>query len=244
MSSRQKPDALLAPFRLYNDTVGRSPWTEVPTLAGIAGLAGYYGGGALSDRFVESIAARSGGADPDRVDKVKNMLRLGLGSSSAVLAALYAYRKHAMRSTLGTPEERLQRAGDETPMPDWSTPDSTRPFSFGRTKIASSDPFRLNIIPVNQSLDTIHADPYLQIDQKQLVSTLIGRAPTDTYNNTSGRGLVRTALGLGVDFGAAYLFGRVMTGLAGLPSADAKQISIAGGLANALMNTGIFRNNK
>lgn len=232
-------DALLAPFRAYSRSIGSTPYAEVPFLGAASGLAGYYGGGALSDRFIDAIADRTEGADPERVARTKQYTRAGLGGLAALLAGLYAYRKHAQ-----TPEDHAaaaQKRIDSVPLADWGSPASSYPFSFGRGKEASaSDPFARNIIPVNQTLDTLHADPYLNLDQKQLVSGLVGYAPKDTYNNTSGRGIVRTALGLGVDFGAAYLVGRVFTGLAGLPAAQAKQISIAGGLANALYNTGIF----
>jgi len=235
-------DALLAPFRLYNRTIGQNAYTEVPTLAGLSGLAGYYGGGAISDKFIDTIAGRVGGADPERVERAKQLFKSGLGVTAAALAGWYALGKHLDKRPQEERDADFAKDVANMPLPDWSSPSATRVFDSGRPqKTASSDPFALNVIPVNQTLDTIKADPYLAIDQKQLAGSLVGYSPTDAYNNTSGRSIVRTALKAGVDFGAAYLFGRVMTGLAGLPAADAKQLSVAGGIANALYNTGIFK---
>lgn len=94
-------------------------------------------------------------------------------------------------------------------------------------------------ISLNESRRLVNGDPFLKDYQKQAVSSV--------FNNiTSGGGIISqkqlagTALKMGASFVPAYMFGRGVGAILGLPAPTAERISKIGGLAAAVNNSGII----
>jgi hypothetical protein len=89
-------------------------------------------------------------------------------------------------------------------------------------------------------IGAINQDRFLDSFNKLEAGTLIAKADTMRDGRTSGRKIVNTALRAGVGFVPAYMFGKTIAGLAGLPKESLGRIGAAGGIAAALYNTGVF----
>ncbi len=95
-------------------------------------------------------------------------------------------------------------------------------------------------IQTKKIIGAINQDRFLDSFNKLEAGTLIAKADTMRDGRTSGRKIVNTALRAGVGFVPAYMFGKTIAGLAGLPKESLGRIGAAGGIAAALYNTGVF----
>ena len=179
-----------------------------PTVLGGAGL----GVGALADKYLND--------DPDPEMKNKWKKRLGFGGLGAglVLDGIYNWPPYT--------------AVEET---------TKRSESIALLKKAYFDYYtQPDDIPVHYSANMLYEDPVMDPMQK---SRAIGYLYS-ANQNTSKPGLIswgdvsRAAIGAGVGYGAATLFGKVLGGVMALPSSTQKKLQTAGMVGGMLVNTG------
>ena len=99
-------------------------------------------------------------------------------------------------------------------------------------------------IPVHHSIGMIYNDPVMgTMEKAKAVSYLY-----DAHQGSEGTGLVswgdvsRAAIGAGVGYGAATLFGKAVGGIfGGLPDSTQKKLQTTGVLGGILMNTGALQ---
>ena len=116
-----------------------------------------------------------------------------------------------------------------------------RQFPLGKFGSAGfNNPMESQRIPLSFSMDLLQEDPFLRDKEKEVATSILGGSE-DGSGLTNGQTIARTAIRAGVGFVPSYAFGRVMTGIAGLPKEDAKRLSLAGGVAGAIYNTGLIQ---
>jgi hypothetical protein len=116
-------------------------------------------------------------------------------------------------------------------------------YDSGRGKIASlqmEDPFIHERVPIKYTMDTIQRDPFLDLESKAYTNSIIGGAENAESGVTSSKSIMRSALHAGVGFGSAYAFGNVIGSIFSLPEKNTKRLSNIGGIAGAIVNTGIL----
>jgi len=252
------------PHRAYRATLGAHPLIETSALAGAGALTGYLGGG-LAQQLLGRVAGGLPGdmgtdlqewlADPANQQTFRNRLTaigaaLGGGYGLAKNLDIYGGLKGAVGSMTeadywNRPENRqalLQRRLGQL----LSRRYLLKKFQWDRGRQLEAeepaDTFLQAETPVRQSLTYVGVDPFLSNNQKlHTQGLLVAANDGQTAGFTSGQELAKAAVQAGVGFGTAYLFGRVAGEILSLPSATVKGLSLAGGLAGALVNTGIFK---
>ena len=255
------------PAKAYRATVGAHPLIETGALTAGGAAAGYFGAG-LAKNLLGGVAGMIPGdtgtqlqewlADPENESTLRNRLALIGGA----LGGGYGLAKNLdFGGGLGGAARSMTEAGY------WDEPENRKrllqnrlatllsrryrykKFQWDRGKVAADmgtlaagDPFFQLETPVRQSLTTLSVDPFLSNSQKfQTQGLLLTSNNGQTAGFTSGHSLMKSALQAGVGFGTAYLFGQVAGRLLSLPSDTVKNLSLVGGLAGALVNTGIFK---
>lgn len=271
LDPRQLPAIdVTAPGRWYDKTVGAHPIAETGMLAGGGAMAGYFGGGLLARALLKLVggtlpvekqqALEEWAADPDNLQGFRNWMGLAGGT----LGGLYGLAKHMdTRSGFGGMAQSMvnPKYWEENPAATSqllarrfrrlaTQPYRLKKFEWDRLpKLAAEedsleqgDPFFGKEIPVRFSLNTLGRDPFLTIGQKQQSQDLVvGAANGQSMGFTSGHGLMRAALRAGVGFGTAYLFGNLAGKVLSLPPEAVKKLSLGGGIAGALVGSGIFK---
>ena len=100
--------------------------------------------------------------------------------------------------------------------------------------------FNSERIPVSSSLNLINADPFLTLSEKDITGMVIEGAEGGNSGLVSGRDVARSAVHAGVGAGVGVLLGKAMGALLSLPSPVTRRLSVAGAIAGALTNTGLF----
>jgi hypothetical protein len=95
-------------------------------------------------------------------------------------------------------------------------------------------------IPINRSLNLIDRDPILNDFQKMRTADIINGAPDLDHGHTAGVDLTSSAVKFGIDYGSAYLFGKGVGAVLGMPDPLVTRLSRIGGLGAAVLNSGIF----
>jgi hypothetical protein len=259
---------LSTPGKIYNQLIGNKPLLEALVLGAGGATAGYMGGKFMARKALAGVLAGKSPAEREAIlreleseDTSRFARRLGgvLGGLVGVAYPLQkAWRRKpgstwkdqmgAMLSTKGQEDEALYRTQQALkPRPKKAL--GKKPFVSGRTpgmnkyqSFEFSDPFVSERVPISYSIDLIQRDPFLSIPQKAVTTGLLeGSAGGAKAGSSSGMDLTKAAIRAGVGFGTAYAFGRAATSVLGLPLPQAKKVSQYGGLAGALVNTGIFQ---
>jgi hypothetical protein len=245
----------------YQKHIGSRPIAESLLLGSLLGYGAYKGAPYIarplmkafmpgaSDREVEHALADA--KRDGRLGDVAKIMGLGAGAAGALYPAVKSTNfsgsaGDAVRSYLGRdfysqdePAAKYQRAAHRKAVLDRSrqqkqdVPDFYKFSSF-------QDPLVGTNIPISYSLDLLSQDPFLRAPEKEIASSLVQGSGEDS-GLTTGQNIARTALRAGVGFVPAYAFGKVMSGIAGLPEAEARRVSLAGGVAGAIYNTGIIQ---
>jgi len=133
--------------------------------------------------------------------------------------------------------------------------EKTKGYSSGRTKLgmledqpektaalnAWQDPlFNSERIPVSYSLNLINADPFLTLGEKEITGRVLEGAEGGDSGLVSGRDVARSAIQAGIGGGIGILLGKAVGALLSLPSPVTRRLSVAGAIAGALTNTGLF----
>jgi len=100
--------------------------------------------------------------------------------------------------------------------------------------------FNSERIPVSYSLDLINADPFLSLSEKDITGMVLEGAEGSNSGLVSGRDIARSAVHAGVGAAAGLLLGKTLGALLSLPSPVTRRLSMAGAIAGALSNTGLF----
>jgi len=112
------------------------------------------------------------------------------------------------------------------------------PEIFKAGSLTGSD-FMKPTIDTFPSVSVVSSDPWLIPEEKKRVSNLI-LASSEGRSRFSQMDMTSSALKAGIDFGSAYLIGRGIGGVLGLPKPISKRLSVAGGLANAVRTSGLL----
>ena len=256
------------PTKAYDATVGAHPMIEVPALAAAGGLLGYFGTG-LAQHALGGLTSRlpgnMGAGLNDWLQDPENM-RVMRERMAAILATAGGVAGLAKNLDVGGGVGGAARSLTESDY--WGNNPEARKRQLqrrlatllGRRYIMKAnfqwqrdprmqkqqseeaDPFFQPETPIRQSLEYVGVDPFLTNSQKhQTQGLLVASNNGQTAGYTSGHSLMKSAVKAGVGFGTAYLFGRVAGGLLAMPSETVKNLSLAGGLAGALINSGIFK---
>lgn len=115
--------------------------------------------------------------------------------------------------------------------------------SNGKEASSGLSDFLSSTVPVKSSMNTIAMDPFMTNTEKTKTNSLIFSSDTDNSGTglLSGRDLASTAFKAGSHGGSAYLFGKTMGTLFGLPKPITNRLSEIGGVASAIRSTGIFK---
>ena len=116
----------------------------------------------------------------------------------------------------------------------------TSSFKAGSDQSTQSmdDPFYSKRIPVSYTVDLIRSDPFLTPPAKGAAEFLVtGKSDSGLI---SGKDLMQTAVQAGVGYGAAYMFGKVLGSVMSLPKSTVDSLANKGGIAAAIINTGVL----
>jgi len=239
-----------APLEAYHNVAGKRPWLNSLLMGSGLAAGGYYGAQKLLPR-----GGRFGVSDPKNRRDVALRIAALLGTAGAAYPLLTGLDTSGKGSAVGSltdpdywdkhPEtskadyDRTQKsiAGDTW---DYEDMDFTRGAGMEK-EYAWDAPYMGERIPASVAMDLLGNDRYLDNSQKSLTVGILNDAEEGRSGLISGKDITRSAVRAGVGYGAAYLFGNTMGKVFGLPTPVTKQLSHFGGLAGAVINTGIFK---
>lgn len=256
------------PFRQYNKHVGNRPALEIPLLAGVGALGGAAGakqlgynpwvgagltgllaalygvgkhvdtGGTMSDALQSLLQTDYYKKHPEASRRLQLAGRLKVQNAKPVTGKLSLGRRIAEAAVpqLSAPAlvKRVGEAGSEE-RSMWKEQCDKYAFFMG-----AADELDQEVIPVNYSRLLVASDPFLAPSAKILTGDLLLAAKGGPVGMTSGRSLYKAAIKAGAGYGAAYLFGRGLTSVLGAGTETSKKLSTAGGIAAAVINSGIL----
>jgi hypothetical protein len=243
------------PVQKYHEHVGRHPLVEIPLLAGLGALGG-------------SMAAKRFDWRPGVGAGLAGLLAAlyGVGKhvdTSSPLAALKSltesdyYRKRpellqqkglqrvqravpvagsGFAGTRGMAEKLLLQQAEQQAGQMQKNNSEKRAFFMG-----AADEMDQKTIPVNYSTLLVAKDPFLSPEAKSLTVELLQDSRGGPVGLTSGRDLYTSAVRAGAGFAAAYLFGSGLASTLGVEPEKAKKLSQLGGVAAAVINSGILK---
>jgi len=248
--------------RKYQDNIGQHPLRDTAALAGIAGLGTYLFSGPILRLLVQSAGSFGG---PQTQQAVQEYLAPGgdLSSSKLRLAALaalsaggYGVYKHgdwkgglqALKNSM-MDKDYWKKNPDRSAAYKPAVPETLRDMeekaidmdkqAWGMEEGFSKNPFYREDIPVGQSINVIRQDPILFQQNRSKIAGLIVDSTNDKV--TSQYNLTNAAVRAGVDFGTAYLFGQGVGRLLALPDPIVNRVSAAGGIAAAVIGSGVLK---
>lgn len=253
------------PLHAYSRYVERYPWLEGLLLSGGLGTAGYYGSGFAADKIMDALTVNmspeekaKAKADMERDGTMDIIKKIGAGTGG-LLGLAYVLNKHmdlgkGAKGALGSMfdpsykkdnpdfrKRREQAAKDRIKKSRWKGKEVSY-RDYQNQKIGGyDDPFHKENIPISYAEDVINRDPFLSRGQKGATNMLLEGSEGSGSGLTSGRKLMRSALQAGVGFGTAYLFGNTAGKVLSLSPDITRRLSTVGGVAGALVNTGIFK---
>jgi len=259
---------LTAPFQAYKQTIGATPFGESAFLGTAGALTGYYGAPLLSRFLIKRLMPfRSPAERAELEDEFNNspdaksnrlMLAGALGLAGAALPMqnldfssgiggvaksgfdpnYYKKNPHIAK----TRADAARAANTNKPYKSLS-----RMFQSGRQpmmqkqhSLGFQDAFAAERVPISYSMDLINGDPFLTLPEKEFTNMLLEGAEGSNSGLVSGKDLAGSAIRSGVGFGAAYAFGTGVGKLLALPTPVTKRLSAIGGIAGAVLNSGIF----
>jgi hypothetical protein len=215
--------------KAYQENIGQHPGRDIAFLAG-TGAVGAYAAAPLLIKLLTGALSIGGGPQVQQAaDRYLNeggaaKARRRLALAAGAVGALYGvYKHHIPKPAPVVPE----------------TPASRRAEASSMGKEAASDYYRENI-PVVEGIRAVNSDPLLLNRNKQKVNQLLSSSANDG-RTTSGFNMTNAALAAGVDFGTAFVFGQGMGKLLSMPAPLVNRLSTTGGVAAAVVGSGILR---
>jgi len=239
------------PLKLYFRAQDSLPPIGGAVVGGtLGGLGGYYGSKALTNMVISLLFA---GKSPEERAGMFNSLRGDerISRIGAILGALGGmYFSGGRDLDFGNWDSFKQSLWDKE---YWKNKENLENRVGGlknriddrwhTSKLASEsvDRYTSDIIPISKSLDLVQNDLFLNPYQKNQTSSLIFGAEKKESGLTSGKDLTRSAINAGIGFVPAYGFGRIVGGVLGLPPPVRERVSLVGGLAAAVINSGVLQ---
>jgi len=266
----QKTADVFALPQWYHRTVGSRPYAEIPLAALLSGGAAYAGGGLLTRKLLEKMPflaktpqQRAALIEKFRRDGTLDYMRRVFGLVGAGAGAVLAGSRHFNKKAPGfgllskrteaqwqaEREAQKRRAAGQAYMsqaglysgrPGNPYTDYIGAVPRFQKQQSYVDAFEGEHIPVRHSMDLVNQDPFLNLGQKVVTNSLIGGAEEGGSGLTTSGQLVRSAVRAGVGYGVASLFGQGLGKILSLPPDEAKAVSRIGGVAGAVLNSGIM----
>lgn len=243
--------------KLWQEYVSSRPLVESGVLGGAGAVGGYYGSGLLAKGLLNTIMA--GKSDEEKAEQWQQWENEGftdtirnVGGAAGGLAGLaypmfknYNGKIESLTEKnyyANHPEEAAARAKAS---PLHSQYRDTGVFERYKelNKHASFDMAFDNTssIPVQGAMDMFWDDPHLSHPERTYAAGLVSAANQDQpYGVLSPSDLALGAVRAGVSFGIAKSFANVVGNAMKLPSDVRDRMSNAGGIAAAVMSTGIL----
>jgi hypothetical protein len=235
------------PLAAYAEHVGSNPLLDTAARAGLAGSAAYVAAkplvgalvriaGASGNPRMQELVARFVGPGGD-ISKTRRRLA---AMAALAGAASGAYSHGDFSKGLKGFRDSMTQRGYWDRLENWPV-DKDSPEEM--LKIASflDEPVSaFDDIPTYRSVGLMTRDPLLAPPQKKYMGRLL-LAASDGKPKFSQADLARTALQSGIDFGTAFLVGKGVGSMLALPSPVVNRLSVAGGIANAVIGSGLFR---
>jgi len=229
------------------------PAVKLPLYGGAAYLVGKYGSKAIGKMLMELSMSHKPPEFQEKMRKeygknqnlfTKVVPYVGLLGGATVAVAPHMDTKHGMGNFFRS-------------ISDSSYWDKNPSWTKGRTKGALNKirdwfwkksnfidefdlPYTRDNIPISYSLDLIKSDDYLDVYKKNELTTIITGAENSDSGITSGQKLTQSAIRMGKAAVPAYLFGRSVGTMLGLPKPISTRLGKIGGIAAATIKSGIF----
>ena len=247
----EKQAALQDMTELYQKKVGSNPLLDTAALSAGAGLVSYLAGGPII-KAVSSMAGVGSPqiqaavqqyfADPENVAKTKRRLAL----MAAAAGALYGVYKHSdwtggmegFKKSMTDPEYWKKNPERQAAYTAAAPLTAQEAVSMGKTA-SYNDPYYDENIHVPTAISIVGRDPVLFPQNRARVASLVAQSSNNGHT-TSGFRITDTALQSGVDFSAAYLFGQGLGRVLALPQPVVNRVSAAGGVAAAVIGSGVL----
>jgi hypothetical protein len=244
----------------FTKTIAQHPVSRTASLTALGAGAGYLGSKALGKLLARLLYANRSPEELQRMEQEFDESRLKkVGTVLGAAAGVFL----AQGGTIDT-QNGLKNAFNSAVNPNYwqENPDLLKakvdarkaqglnalertlffPQWAGLPKQAyGSSSFITPSISIYDSLSLIQKDRFLKTYEKnELSSILNSAAPSKPQGLISQKQLMGTALNMGGAFVPAYMFGRGVGALLGLPKPTATRLSTIGGLAAAIKNSGII----
>jgi len=249
------------PLPTYHKYIGRNPLIKAPLFAAGGYLAGRYAPSLLGGLVVDLIFANRTPSERANLKATLKDSRVGkagglLGLLGGLGVALAPHMDRTKSSTLGDkfkssidsnywedrPERKALRAAELQEKRD-SYKYEIPFYKKGSVSLFDEmdNSFNKSNIPVSRSLDLINTDAYLDPFSKEQVATILTGAENKESGLISGKQLATSAIRMGASYLPAYMFGKGLGSLLGLPGPVTERVSKIGGIAAAIYNSGIIK---
>jgi hypothetical protein len=214
--------------RLYQQHIGQHPLRDTAFLAGTAGLGMYAASKPLLSVLSRTLAA----GNPQLQEASHKYLhgpdsrkgRRRLAIVAALLGAGYGAVKHSGIGAQGPVE-----------LPESVTVSN----QFKLQDKAASVRMTSNIIDKNQAINYIVTDPVLYDSNKRKVAGLVNNSSPGPWTTPAQIGY--TAIKAGAGFGAGYMLSQGLGSILAMPAPLVSRLSTTGGIASAVIGSGILR---
>lgn len=216
----------------YERTLGASAYTKVPVEAG-AGYALGVGANHLMEPLLNLLTR--GRPAPERAEIARKLregrYRYALPVMMSLLAGARAYAAERPR----TPRDRFEKYKRElAAFAGLTAKDASLDFEESRFDVG----YKSFSIPKRELSLRIASDGFLGVGEKSIAGH-VSAAAEERRGMTSGESLARSAMKAGAGFVPAYLFGRALGTIMGLPQPLRARAAMLGGIAGAVRTSGL-----
>lgn len=252
---------MAAPFKWYDRLVGSRPVVRIPAYATAGYFTGKFGSQLIGSVLTNLMRSRGMAFDENEVNDwlSKPQTSETMGVIGALLGGVAGAKPNWRAKSFGEFTKSIYDpqsvAKNTTEVPYYMAQGPGKSYADNREAYAEKtaftetldadeddDPiFTQNKIPVYHSLSTINDDPFLDDDSKSTVLKSIYGADNKTSGLISGKQLMTGALRAGAAYVPAYYFGKTVGSILALPEDVSHKVSMFGGLASAIYNSGIVK---
>lgn len=237
------------PFKTIHKATDRLSTGEKTLLAGAAGgAAGYYGSKALSNFIISLLFANKSYEERkellervSRDNRLNKLTALIGGAAAAYFAGGRDLKFDNWDNFKNSFKNREYLKSPEAYKKYTDNLNSSLRGEWYNSKTAGDNMYMEDNIPIKTSLRLVDEDLFLNPFEKSVTGSLIYGAENKDSGLTSGKKLTDSAIRAGVGFVPSYMFGKGVGTVLGLPAPIRDRISFAGGLAGAVINSGILK---
>lgn len=225
------------PIKWYYDNVAsQHPLLDAALVSSALAGVGYF----VAPKLVKGVYRMTGGSpeeaaaaskdlerDPDAMAAFRKRAALvgGLAGVAYGLGRVWLGGKGRQESTLADAQKVAS---------SWDNQDDDFDENILSTSHSFYDPF-----PKHKALNALQRDPVLFTSSKKQLYELVDMSSSKP--TTNGVSLTSAAINAGIGYGAAWLFGQGIGKLMALPQPMTDRLSMAGGVAAAVLDSGILR---